>query len=294
VQLESAKKVYSSSHFTVEFTSMLLFWPYLVTFLLALTIALQSIPKVKAIASHYGYLDVPSARKVHNQPIVRLGGVAICLGTLVSLGIIWSLGGMQVLSDEINAKFTWLLVGSFAFFLIGLADDLFNLAAALRLFLQFSIAGLVWLGGVQIEFLSIPGVGVVELNWLSLPLTLLWLTGVVNAINWIDGLDGLAAGISTIACGAIFVVALAMQQPLAALVIAALAGSLLGFLRYNFNPAQIFMGDGGSYFVGFLLAGVSVLGLLKGTTAVVILPLILAVPILDMSAVIAARLGFVA
>jgi UDP-GlcNAc:undecaprenyl-phosphate GlcNAc-1-phosphate transferase len=113
-----------------------------------------------------------------------------------------------------------------------------------------------------------------------------------NAINWIDGVDGLAAGVSGIAAVVMLVVTLFMEQPAAALIAAALAGASLGFLRYNFNPAQIFMGDGGAYFMGFTLAGVGVIGLVKTTavTAVVLPYLILAVPILDMSAVIFSRI----
>ncbi|NEO87498.1 MAG: undecaprenyl/decaprenyl-phosphate alpha-N-acetylglucosaminyl 1-phosphate transferase, partial [Spirulina sp. SIO3F2] len=121
----------------------------------------------------------------------------------------------------------------------------------------------------------------------------LWLVGMANAINWIDGLDGLAAGVSGIAAVVMLIVTLFMGQPAAALFAAALAGGALGFLRYNFNPAQIFMGDGGSYFMGFTLAGVGVIGLVKATavTAVLFPYLILAVPILDMSAVILSRLS---
>jgi UDP-GlcNAc:undecaprenyl-phosphate GlcNAc-1-phosphate transferase len=136
-------------------------------------------------------------------------------------------------------------------------------------------------------------VGLVSLpDWVSLPVTVIWLVGMANAINWIDGLDGLAAGVSGIAAAVMLIVCLFMSQPAAALIAAALAGSALGFLRYNFNPAQIFMGDGGAYFMGFTLAGLGVIGLVKSvTTAAVLLPyLILAVPILDMSAVIFARL----
>jgi UDP-N-acetylmuramyl pentapeptide phosphotransferase/UDP-N-acetylglucosamine-1-phosphate transferase len=134
--------------------------------------------------------------------------------------------------------------------------------------------------------------GIVQLGWLSFPITVIWLAGMVNAINWIDGLDGLAAGVSGIAAVVLLVVSLYMNQPAAALIAAALAGASLGFLRYNFNPAQIFMGDGGSYFMGFTLAAVSIIGLVKipAVTAVLLPYIILAVPIFDMSAVILARL----
>jgi UDP-GlcNAc:undecaprenyl-phosphate GlcNAc-1-phosphate transferase len=130
------------------------------------------------------------------------------------------------------------------------------------------------------------------MGWLSLPITVIWLVGMANAINWIDGLDGLAAGVSGIAAAVMLVVSLQMGQPAAALIAAALAGGSLGFLRYNFNPAQIFMGDGGSYFLGFTLAAVGVIGFVKSTvvTSVLLPYIILAVPILDMSAVILDRL----
>ncbi len=177
--------------------------------------------------------------------------------------------------------------------LIGLADDLFTLPALSRLFMQFFVAGMAWHAGVQINFLTIPFAGMVQLqDWISLPITVIWLVGIANAINMIDGLDGLAAGVSGIAAVVMMIVCLFMNQPAAALIAAALAGGALGFLRYNFNPAQIFMGDGGAYFMGFTLAGVGIIGLVKGvTTVAVLLPyLILAVPILDISSVVIDRL----
>jgi UDP-N-acetylmuramyl pentapeptide phosphotransferase/UDP-N-acetylglucosamine-1-phosphate transferase len=158
--------------------------------------------------------------------------------------------------------------------------------------MQMIVAAGAWKVGVSIDFLSIPTGGMVQLGWWSLPITVVWLVGMVNAINWIDGLDGLAAGVSGIAAVVMLVAALFMHQPAAALIAAAIAGASLGFLRYNFNPAQIFMGDGGSYFMGFTLAAVGVVGLVKtaAVTAVLLPFLILAVPIVDMSAVILARL----
>lgn len=183
-------------------------------------------------------------------------------------------------------------LGGLAFFLIGLADDLFSLSPFIRLLMQATVAAVAWWMGVQIDFLNVPFDGLVQMGWLSLPITVIWLVGMANAINWIDGLDGLAAGVSGIAAVVMLVVTLFMQQPAAGLIAAALAGGALGFLRYNFNPAQIFMGDGGAYFMGFTLAGVGVIGLVKSTavTAVLLPYLILAVPIVDMSAVILARL----
>ena len=159
--------------------------------------------------------------------------------------------------------------------------------------MQIAVATGCWYMGVRIDFVSFPVYSLIQIYWLSLPLTVVWLVGMANAINWIDGVDGLAAGVSGIAAFVMLVVTLFMDQPAAALIAAAMAGGALGFLRYNFNPAQIFMGDGGAYFMGFTLAAVGVIGLVKTTaiTAVVLPYLILAVPILDMSAVIFSRIS---
>lgn len=280
----------SSSSFPIN---GLLLGYYLVAFLLALVVVLISTPVVRALALKQGYIDAPSARKVHQKPIARLGGVAICTGTLVALLGAWLAGVLNWLPPQTISGLISVVLGSFAFFLIGLADDLLSLPAITRLVLQSAVASAVWYAGVQIEFLTIPGFGLVHLGWLSLPITIIWLTGVVNAINWIDGLDGLASGVAGIAAATSFLICLHTGQPTSALLVVALLGSLLGFLFYNFNPAQIFMGDGGSYFIGFLLAGVGIIGLVKGATATAIfLPfLVLAVPLLDMSVVIFSRLS---
>ncbi|GAB4369268.1 MAG: MraY family glycosyltransferase [Elainellaceae cyanobacterium] len=266
-------------------------WCYGLAFLTALAIVLISIPLVRRIAIQQGYIDLPSARKVHQQPIPRVGGISIFIGTITALLIIWKLGVFNLLAINPNPGIWGVIAGSICFFLIGLADDLTGLSPISRLVMQSMISSLVWVGGVRIEFISLPGFGLVHLGWLSLLITVIWLVGVVNAINWIDGLDGLASGVSGIAATASFIICLHTGQFLAALIVLTLSGSLLGFLFYNFNPAQIFMGDGGSYFIGFLLAGVGVIGLVKGATATAIfLPfIVLAVPLLDMSAVIIAR-----
>ncbi|HEY9810816.1 MAG TPA: MraY family glycosyltransferase [Halomicronema sp.] len=270
---------------------------HLLVFTVSSLVVLLSTPIVKKIAIKSGRFDPPGGRKIHQHPMVRLGGVSIFTGTLVALLLVWSLGGFvdangAPLHGEKEYEIWGVTLGGIAFFLIGLADDLFSLSALSRLTMQTAVASLVWFVGVRIDFLTIPGAGLTQLGLLSLPLTVIWLVGMTNAINWIDGLDGLAAGVSGIAAVVMLAVSLFMKQPAAALIAAALAGSALGFLRYNFNPAQIFMGDGGSYFMGFTLAGVGVIGLVKTTavTAVFLPYLILAVPILDMSAVILSRL----
>ncbi|NER36191.1 MAG: undecaprenyl/decaprenyl-phosphate alpha-N-acetylglucosaminyl 1-phosphate transferase [Oscillatoria sp. SIO1A7] len=266
---------------------------HLVAFIVSALVVLASTPTVKKIGLKSGHVDSPGGRKVHSQPMVRLGGVSIFLGSITALSIVWCLGGFGVLPPHKEYEIWGVTIGGFAFFLIGLADDLFGLGAFMRLFWQTIVAGLAWKVGVKIAFITIPFLGLVHFpDWLSFTITILWLVGMTNAINWIDGLDGLAAGVSGIGAMVMLIVSLFMEQPAAALIAAALAGGTLAFLRYNFNPAQIFMGDGGSYYLGFTLAGVGVIGLVKTTavTAVFLPYLILAVPILDMSAVIIDRL----
>lgn len=266
---------------------------HLAAFVISTLVVLLTTPVVKKIGLESGYFDPPGGRKVHQHPMVRLGGVSIFLGALISLLLMWWIGGFAGLPTDKTHEVLGVTLGGLGFFLIGLADDLFTLSPFVRLLLQSAVAYGAWHAGVQIEFLSIPALGLTELpTWINLPVTIIWLVGMANAINWIDGLDGLAAGVSGIAAVVMLIVCLFMDQSPAALIAAALAGGALGFLRYNFNPAQIFMGDGGAYFMGFTLAGVGVIGLVKGvTTVAVLLPyLILAVPILDMSAVIIERL----
>jgi UDP-N-acetylmuramyl pentapeptide phosphotransferase/UDP-N-acetylglucosamine-1-phosphate transferase len=183
---------------------------------------------------------------------------------------------------------------------IGLADDLFAMPPLPRLAGQLLVAMAVWSQGVRIGAIDLPfnpfggAPGAIELSdGLSLLTTVIWLVGITNAINWLDGLDGLAAGVSGIAAVGLLSVSYSLNQPAPGLLAAALAGSCLGFLRHNFNPARIFMGDGGSYFLGFALAAISIVGPAKGLTSVsLLLPLlILSLPLADMSAVIMGRLS---
>lgn len=264
-----------------------------IAFVISAIVVLVSTPLVKEVGLKSGRFDQPGGRKIHQRPMVRLGGVSIFLGTVIALLSIWALGGFGVLPPDKEYEVWGVTIGGLFFFLIGLADDLYGLSPLVRLLMQVTVATGAWIAGVQIEFLTIPFLGLESLPaWISLPITVIWLVGMANAINWIDGLDGLAAGVSGIAAMIMLIVCLFMNQPAAALIVAALSGGAFGFLRYNFNPAQIFMGDGGAYFIGFTLAGVGIIGLVKSvTTAAVLLPyLILAVPILDMSAVILDRL----
>jgi UDP-GlcNAc:undecaprenyl-phosphate GlcNAc-1-phosphate transferase len=269
--------------------------PFITAFTISALVVWFSTPIVRKLGLLAGLTDQPNDRKMHTTPVVRLGGVSIFLGTLCALLLVWWGGWFGVLTPAKEYEVWGVTIGGVAFFLLGLADDIFQLPASFRLFMQLLISAIAWWVGVRIEFISVPFFGIVKFGWLSLPITMVWLSGMVNAINWIDRLDGLAAGVTTIASAVLLITSLFMDQPAAALIAAALSGGCLGFLRYNFKPfssAEIFMGDGGAYYLGFTLAGVSVIGLVKTAAVVaVILPyLILAVPILDGVFVIMKRL----
>jgi len=257
------------------------------------------VPLVRRFGLRLGLIDQPDARKQHTRPMVRLGGVGIVAGFVLALLLIWWLGGFVELPPQRDALIWTTLAGSLCFFVIGLADDLFALPPLPRLAGQLVVAMAVWSQGVRIGAIDLPfGLlghqpGAIPLSeGLSLLATVIWLVGITNAINWLDGLDGLAAGVSGIAAVGLLSVSYSLNQPAPGLLAAALAGSCLGFLRHNFNPARIFMGDGGSYFLGFALAAISIIGPAKGLTSVsLLLPLlILSLPLADMSAVIMGRL----
>jgi len=252
---------------------------------------------VRSFGLRLGLTDKPDPRKQHDRPMVRLGGIAMVLGFLLALTVIWVLGGFGLLAPERDQLIWSTLAGSLCFFCIGFADDLFELSPWSRLIGQFAVSSIIWSQGVRIGAIDLPwlnssGSALVLSDGLSLLATVVWLVGITNAINWLDGLDGLAAGVAGIAAVGLISVSFSLHQVAAGFLAAALAGCCLGFLRHNFNPARIFMGDGGSYFLGFTLAAVSIVGPAKGLTTVsLVLPLlILSLPLADMSAVIMGRL----
>lgn len=256
---------------------------------IAATTTLGLTPLVQKLGLEWGYVDQPGKRKVHQQPIVRVGGVAIFAGTMLTV-VLALLSSHLQMPTPVLLQIAGILLGGTGFFLIGLVDDIFNLSPFIRLFLQGLVACLSWSLGVRVDALPIPFVGAVSTGLLSLPITFFWLAGVANAINWMDGLDGLAGGVSAIA--ALIFSIICWRNPPVALIALALAGSLVGFLRYNVNPARIFMGDGGSYFIGFTLAAIGTVGLMQASTfSETSLPfVVLAVPIADMVRVIGSRL----
>ncbi len=245
----------------------------IIAFLVSVLSAAALTPLVRALARRLGLLDhALTSRKVHGRPIPRLGGVAIVLGFFVPvLGLFLTDSGVGRLFYGEPSRAFGLILGGLAIALLGVYDDLRGTGARAKFTVQFGVALAMYLLGFRVEQIASPFGDPIQLGWLGLPFTLLWIVGVVNAMNLIDGLDGLAGGVALIAVGSTFLVALGRGEPLMMLFTAALAGSILGFLFYNFNPASIFMGDTGSMFLGFILAVSALRTHQKGATAVAML-----------------------
>ncbi|MDD5593816.1 MAG: MraY family glycosyltransferase [Candidatus Margulisbacteria bacterium] len=264
---------------------------FLATFLIALILTILITPMVRSFAPEIGAVDKPAERKVHTHSIPRTGGIAIYFGFAVAVLFGLLLGAEHGIKINPHPILGILLGGSIVL-LMGLMDDMRRLKPLTKLFWQVVGASVAIYFGVEISFVTNPINGILPLGFIAIPLTLLWLVGMTNAVNLIDGLDGLAAGVTLIAAGTLFFVALRTHQPGAALLMLALAGTALGFLRYNFFPASIFLGDSGSYFLGFVLAASAIIGVFKTTLVVALfLPLlILAVPIFDTTFAIVRRI----
>lgn len=235
------------------------------------------VPLVISFSKREGLVDVPNERKIHKIPVSRLGGVAIWASTMLTF-----LSLVFLSYYPYGSLLSGILLGSSLMFLLGLIDDIYNLNAKFKLVIQLSIATIVYLLGVKIS--SIPFFGGIDLGFWSYPITLLWIVGITNAVNFIDGVDGLAGSVITINSITLAIIAVAMtpSNPIIALIGFILAGSMLAFLTYNFNPAKIFMGDSGALFSGFLLATISITGVMKAATLAILLPfVVLAVPIMD-------------
>jgi UDP-GlcNAc:undecaprenyl-phosphate GlcNAc-1-phosphate transferase len=251
-------------------------------FIIALCAALILTPLVRRFALGRGMVQHPTARGSHTEPKPRIGGVAIFFSFILAL--VASIP-LQTNISELLIVYRYLAIfgGASLMFGTGLIDDVYGLKPSTKLLSQL-IAGLItWYGGVQINVLSVTLYSGVEIGWLSLPVTLFWIVLVTNAINLIDGLDGLAAGVVLFVSLMMTVLCVVNQNYLVAIGFISLAGATLGFLRYNFNPASIFMGDSGSYFLGYAIATLSVMGSVKGqTTVAILIPfLALGVPIFD-------------
>lgn len=228
---------------------------------------------VKELAIKFKFMDVPDFRKIHKNPTPRIGGLAIYIGFLI--GLLYLAPNSQHLPA--------IIVGSAIIVLTGALDDKYNIRPIVKLTGQISGAGILILSGLVIDRVTLPFFGMIDLGYFGIILTLLWIVGITNAINLIDGLDGLATGVSTIALLSMFFMAILQGQVVAAYLSIALVGSNLGFLYHNFYPAKIYMGDTGSNLLGYMIAVISILGLFKNIAlfSFIIPIVILAVPIFD-------------
>jgi UDP-GlcNAc:undecaprenyl-phosphate GlcNAc-1-phosphate transferase len=281
-----------------------------VVFLLALATTYLLTPWVRRLAIRAGALDMPDARRVHTEPIPRWGGLAIYIG--VAVGMLAGLARLYLLAPSDEAflgralQFLGLLLVGTGVLVVGMLDDRKQFSALIQMGALLLAGLVVQLFGVQIEGFAAPiGGKFSEARWAPLgawaiPITALWLFVVSKTMDTIDGLDGLAAGVSAIAAFALALMALQaadlLDQPypnwLIAITAAAIAGAAGGFLRYNFNPARIFMGTGGAQFLGFMLGGLSVIGAFKTATAfaIAIPVLVFGLPFLDAALAVVRRL----
>jgi len=254
---------------------------YLTAFIVALGVTYLVTPSVKRLAVRWGAVDKPEARKVHKGTIPRLGGLAIYAGFIVSV----------LLSVHLTWELLGILLGGTAILLLGIADDVYQLPAKVKLVGQIAAASVLLLFDIKIDWLTNPFGTMIYLDLWAIPFTLLWVVSLTNMLNLIDGLDGLAAGVSIIAAVTIFLMAVDQNFWLVAVLTCSLAGSALGFLHFNFSPAKIFMGDTGSMFLGYMLAAVSVAGTVKSAaTIALIVPMVaLGLPIMDTACAIIRR-----
>ncbi len=250
---------------------------------IAFVIVVLLTPAVGGMARMLGAVDRPDARRINRRPIPRLGGLAIFLGILVPALAFLDLSG----------ETRGVLLGAAVATVVGAVDDFRGLSPSVKLIGQFVAASIPCMFGVWIDHVTFPFLGVLDIPaWIGVPLSMLFIVAVMNMVNFLDGLDGLAAGVCGISGVTYAILALSLGKPDPAILSAIVAGACLGFLRHNFFPARIFMGDSGALCLGFILAAVSIQGLLKtASTVVLLLPLlVLAVPIMDTSFVVARRL----
>lgn len=237
---------------------------------------------VKKIATKWGVVDQPNQRKIHQHATPGMGGLAIFFGAAL---------GLLYLQPE-HIHLMEISLGAIVIIITGVLDDKYDIRPVLKLAGQLIAALLLVSSGLIVDRITLPFFGLIDLGIFSIPITILWVVGITNAINLIDGLDGLATGVSTIGLLSIFVMALVDMQIFAAYLSIVIIGANLGFLYHNFYPAKIYMGDTGALFLGYMIAVISMLGLFKNIALLgfVIPVIVLAVPIFDTLFAIVRRL----
>ena len=259
---------------------------FIIPFLVAVAISYVFTPIVRKFAIKIGAVDVPKDdRRVHKEAMPFLGGIAIFVSFVISVLLFLPLDGSTFA----------ILMGATVIVISGILDDLKDLSPKAKLLFQITAAIILVLGGVKIEFITNPFSStstLVMIGWLSIPITIFWIVGITNTVNLIDGLDGLAAGVAMISSISLMLVAYKFSYREITILAAIVAGGCLGFLPFNFNPAKIFMGDTGALFLGFILAAISIEGIMKSvaTIAVVVPIIILGIPIFDTTFAIFRRL----
>ena len=246
---------------------------------------------VREFARRAGLVDPVGERKVHVHPVPRVGGVAIVLAVALAMTAVMTLFGQHVLAENGRGLVT-VIGGALAVHIVGLIDDVRPMRARWKFLAQIVIACGVFIAGVRVSTLSLPFVGLVDLGGIvGMVFTVVWFVGITNAFNLIDGLDGLAAGAALFALSTMFVVASYNGLVGPATVTIILAGATVGFLCFNFHPASIFLGDSGSLFLGFMLAGIGLLGSQKSPTVIAVaIPIVsLGLPVLDTTLAVARR-----
>jgi UDP-GlcNAc:undecaprenyl-phosphate/decaprenyl-phosphate GlcNAc-1-phosphate transferase len=266
---------------------------FMVAFALSFLAALLFTWLARELALRLGLVDAPvGGRKIHQRPIPRTGGIAVAAAFFLPLL------GLTLYNNDIStallrdvALLKGLLVGAGIILAVGIVDDIKNTPAILKLVGQIAVGLALWWAGIRIEVLTIPFAGVVHLGVLSLPLSVFWVVLVVNALNLIDGMDGLASGVAVLAGGTLFVMSVVEGNVLGALLLAAMVGATLGFMLFNFNPASIFLGDTGSLFLGFILALASTHSSQKSYTlfSIVAAFMALGLPIFDLAMAVVRR-----
>jgi UDP-GlcNAc:undecaprenyl-phosphate/decaprenyl-phosphate GlcNAc-1-phosphate transferase len=278
---------------------------YGAAFLIAVLVTLLATPLVVRLALRLEIVDDDGHdRRMHAIPKPRVGGVAVFFGFAFALFTVLGLSqvspfGLLPPADQFDAihKLVGLLFGGLLILGVGIWDDVMHMRPRNKLVAQVIVALISMLYGFVIPGITVPfdhnpGTNWIDFPiWVGVPLTLLWYVGMMNAINFLDGLDGLLTGVAAISSLFLFVIAVLHANPVVALVVAALTGAALGFLPYNFNPARIILGDAGSLFIGYVFATVSIIGASKTAIAIsVVVPLlVLALPVLDTAAAIVRR-----
>jgi UDP-GlcNAc:undecaprenyl-phosphate/decaprenyl-phosphate GlcNAc-1-phosphate transferase len=259
------------------------------TFMFAWIVTYLFIPKVRTFALKVGWADEPNARRLHNEPRPNAGGLAIYTGVIAAMILAGCLA--PIVLAKVQVAILAILLGGSVLVLVGFIDDQFGgLPALFRLVIQILTALLLVVCGIQIHviYFGAPVDGI-----LSVVFTVLWIVGITNAVNLMDGMDGLAGGVSFITAMSLLAASAQFEARAAAtLICAGVAGAALGFLRHNYHPSRIFMGDAGAYFLGYVLAATSILGNGKVTTVTSLIPTIMLflVPVVDTSQVIIKRL----